>query len=237
MVQVVPGRYTARMDEPFIVFVIGMRIIRPLAVRKWVPAFRRDGADAARALPAPGERLSQSGFLPLPLGTGDPPVLAFLRGPGEVREEPRRPAPACLAALQPDRRLGRERRHLPRDLQRRAGELRGDLLEYARLRAGQGDRTMSRPSGAAKRRAGASCAARTNPPCPRRSRSYRSRSASPCEEAKARRAAPGNANLHAHLHAPCGGYRGILIRSRIPPSENPSSTRLGEQAAPFQELQ
>jgi hypothetical protein len=35
--QVVNGRYTARMDEPFVVFIIGMRINRPLTVRKWVP--------------------------------------------------------------------------------------------------------------------------------------------------------------------------------------------------------
>ncbi len=28
MVQVVPGRFTAKMDEPFVVFLIGMRIDR-----------------------------------------------------------------------------------------------------------------------------------------------------------------------------------------------------------------
>ena len=40
MAQVVRGRYTARMDEPFVVFMIGMRINRPLAVRKWLPTLR-----------------------------------------------------------------------------------------------------------------------------------------------------------------------------------------------------
>ena len=43
MAQVVDGRYTARMDEPFVVFMIGMRINRPLAVRKWLPTFRAMG--------------------------------------------------------------------------------------------------------------------------------------------------------------------------------------------------
>ena len=43
MVQVVPGRYTAKMDEPFVVFMIGMRINRPFAVRKWLPTFRAMG--------------------------------------------------------------------------------------------------------------------------------------------------------------------------------------------------
>ncbi len=43
MVQILPGRYTARMEEPFVVFIIGMRINRPLAVRKWLPTFRAMG--------------------------------------------------------------------------------------------------------------------------------------------------------------------------------------------------
>src|SRR4028119_7658 len=43
MVQVVPGRFTAKMDEPFFVFVIGMRINRPLAIRKWLPTARAMG--------------------------------------------------------------------------------------------------------------------------------------------------------------------------------------------------
>ena len=43
MVQVINGRYTARMDEPFVVFMIGMRVNRPLALRKWVPTARAMG--------------------------------------------------------------------------------------------------------------------------------------------------------------------------------------------------
>jgi Monooxygenase af470-like len=35
MAQIFPGRYTARTDEPFVVFVIGMRVNRIFAVRRW----------------------------------------------------------------------------------------------------------------------------------------------------------------------------------------------------------
>ncbi|CAA9466527.1 MAG: hypothetical protein AVDCRST_MAG02-3167 [uncultured Rubrobacteraceae bacterium] len=43
MAQVMPGRFTARMDEAFVVFIIGMRINRPLAIRKWLPTARAMG--------------------------------------------------------------------------------------------------------------------------------------------------------------------------------------------------
>lgn len=37
MSPVMPGRFTAQMDEPFVVFVIGMRVNRLLAFHKWIP--------------------------------------------------------------------------------------------------------------------------------------------------------------------------------------------------------
>lgn len=37
MAQVIPGRYTAQTDEPFVMFLIGMRINKLLAVRQWLP--------------------------------------------------------------------------------------------------------------------------------------------------------------------------------------------------------
>ena len=37
MAKVIPGRYTARTDEPFVVFIIGMRVNRFFAFRKWIP--------------------------------------------------------------------------------------------------------------------------------------------------------------------------------------------------------
>ncbi len=43
MVEVVPGRFTARTDEPFVVFIIGMRINNLFAVRRWLPTMRAMG--------------------------------------------------------------------------------------------------------------------------------------------------------------------------------------------------
>jgi len=43
MAQITPGRFTAKMDEPFVVFIIGMRINRLLAVKKWLPTVRAMG--------------------------------------------------------------------------------------------------------------------------------------------------------------------------------------------------
>lgn len=37
MSKIFPGRYTAQVDGPFVVFIIGMRINRLLAVHKWLP--------------------------------------------------------------------------------------------------------------------------------------------------------------------------------------------------------
>ena len=43
MARVLDGRFTARIDEPFAVFIIGMRINKFLAFGKWVPTFRAMG--------------------------------------------------------------------------------------------------------------------------------------------------------------------------------------------------
>jgi|SRR5579884_2143802 len=37
MAKVIPGRFTAQTDQPFVVFLIGMRVNKPLAIRKWLP--------------------------------------------------------------------------------------------------------------------------------------------------------------------------------------------------------
>ena len=36
---IIPKRMTARMQEPFCLFLIGMRINRPLKIQKWLPVF------------------------------------------------------------------------------------------------------------------------------------------------------------------------------------------------------
>ena len=43
MAGVIPGRFTAQIDEPFVVFLIGMRVNHPLKVSKWVPTVRAMG--------------------------------------------------------------------------------------------------------------------------------------------------------------------------------------------------
>ncbi|MEH2212242.1 DUF4188 domain-containing protein [Nostoc sp.] len=40
MAQVIPGRFTAEIDEPFVVFLIGMRINKLFAFFKWIPTDR-----------------------------------------------------------------------------------------------------------------------------------------------------------------------------------------------------
>ncbi len=37
MAKVIPGRFTAETNEPFVVFMIGMRVNRLFAFRKWIP--------------------------------------------------------------------------------------------------------------------------------------------------------------------------------------------------------
>ena len=58
MAQVIPGRFTAQIDEPFVVFVIGMRINQFLAFSKWIPT--------AKAMPPMLQNLTRNpekGFL------------------------------------------------------------------------------------------------------------------------------------------------------------------------------
>ena len=40
MTKVMPGRYTAQIDEPFVVFLIGMRANKFFAFSKWIPTVR-----------------------------------------------------------------------------------------------------------------------------------------------------------------------------------------------------
>ena len=41
MASIFPGRYTAKNDEPFVVFLIGMRVNRIFALRSWIRVARR----------------------------------------------------------------------------------------------------------------------------------------------------------------------------------------------------
>jgi hypothetical protein len=61
MAKVIPGRFTAQMDEPFVVFLIGMRINHLFAFKKWIPAFlaMRDMLIVLRRHPSIGALGSQ----------------------------------------------------------------------------------------------------------------------------------------------------------------------------------
>jgi hypothetical protein len=40
MSQVIPGRFTAEINEPFVVFLIGMRVNKFFAFHKWIPVMK-----------------------------------------------------------------------------------------------------------------------------------------------------------------------------------------------------
>lgn len=40
MSKVIPGRFTAQMEGPFVVFIIGMRVNKLWAIHKWLPVFK-----------------------------------------------------------------------------------------------------------------------------------------------------------------------------------------------------
>jgi fumigallin biosynthesis monooxygenase-like protein len=71
-----PGRYVARMDGEFVVFIIGMRVNKPWRVRAWWPVFR--------AMPQMVEELEanpDSGFLGATRGflTTGPTLVQYWR--------------------------------------------------------------------------------------------------------------------------------------------------------------
>jgi hypothetical protein len=43
MSEIFRGRYTAQVEGPFVVFIIGMRINQMLAVHKWLPVAQARG--------------------------------------------------------------------------------------------------------------------------------------------------------------------------------------------------
>jgi hypothetical protein len=69
MASIVPGRYTAEADREIVVFLIGMRINRPLRVRRWLPVFTAMGRmlRVLQSDPAKGLLGVQGYFLPSPI--------------------------------------------------------------------------------------------------------------------------------------------------------------------------
>lgn len=97
MTGVVSGRYTAKMDEPFVVFLIGMRINRPLAIKKWLPALRAMGPMLEELYRHP-----EKGFLGAEyfLYRWGPAVLQYWRSFEELERFARKPDDPHLPAWQ-----------------------------------------------------------------------------------------------------------------------------------------
>lgn len=95
MAKVFSGRYTAKTDEPFVVFLIGMRINRLWRVDKWLPVFNAM-APMLKSLFAHAE----IGCLhtEFNLGPSGPVLVQYWRSFADLEKFSRNPSEAHLAA-------------------------------------------------------------------------------------------------------------------------------------------
>ncbi len=89
MAEIFNGRYTAKTDEPFVVFMIGMRINRLWAVHKWLPVFRSMVPMLTTLYKHP-----EKGFLGgyATLGSGGPVMIQFWRSFEDLERFARSPS-------------------------------------------------------------------------------------------------------------------------------------------------
>jgi len=92
---ILPGRYSAKIDGDFVVFLIGMRVNKPLQVRKWFPVFT--------AMPRMINELKKdpdSGFLHAynAIGTQGPFLVQYWRSFEHLERFARDPGSAHLPA-------------------------------------------------------------------------------------------------------------------------------------------
>ena len=112
-----PGRFTARTEGDFVVFLIGMRINRPLRVRKWWPVFTAMPRMIRELEEHPEKGMMHAEFA---LIRGSFAYVQYWRSfehLARFARRPRRPPPAGLDEVQPGGAGLRRRRHLARDLQ------------------------------------------------------------------------------------------------------------------------
>jgi hypothetical protein len=84
MATIFNGRYTAKTDQPFVVFLIGMRINNWWRFRKWFPVASAMGPMLQTLFSHP-----EKGFLHAEFPrTGLDPVLALIRRPGTLCPSP-----------------------------------------------------------------------------------------------------------------------------------------------------
>lgn len=95
MNQVFKGRFTANIQEPFVVFLIGMRINSIFAIRKWLPV-----ASAMGPMVAALNKYPEKGYLGgyALVGLRGPTMVQYWRSFEELEHFARNPGDAHLAA-------------------------------------------------------------------------------------------------------------------------------------------
>ena len=94
MARVHPGRYSARIEGDFVIFLIGMRINRPWKVHRWWPVFvaMRPMLKELRATPDTGLLHAQQALI------GGPAVVQYWRSFEQLERYARDPDAAHLPA-------------------------------------------------------------------------------------------------------------------------------------------
>ncbi len=107
--KIYPGRHTARMEGPFVVFLIGVRINRLVAVKRWMSVTSAMGPMLRELYSQP-----ELGFLHAEssLAWRGVTMIQYWRSFEHLRACPRQGSPARMGRLQPQHRVGWYGRHL-----------------------------------------------------------------------------------------------------------------------------
>ena len=134
MQSIFPGRFTAQIDGPFVVFIIGLRVNRFWAVHKWLPVARAMGPmiDGLLAQPDLG-LLCANDFLSTRRRSRS--ILAFVRSARRLLEKSEGHSLGGLEAAQSSSRGKRKRGDLARNVLSRVWPIRKCLWKYAEIRA------------------------------------------------------------------------------------------------------
>ena len=116
MSPIFPGRYTAQIEGPFVVFIIGLRVNRLWALHQWLPVARAMGPMMRELLASPVLGLLSAHTILSWRGVGLVHYWPFIRSSGELFEESERLPPGSLEAFQPGGRCQWQRGHLARNL-------------------------------------------------------------------------------------------------------------------------
>ncbi len=95
MADIYPGRFTAKTDKPFVVFLIGLRINKLWAVHKWLPAAQAMSPMIAELLRHPEKGFLGGTFAFAPTG---PLVIQYWRSFEDLERFARNPSDPHLPA-------------------------------------------------------------------------------------------------------------------------------------------